>query len=523
MEDKILYEKFLRGDEEAFNYIVKKYNKNLVYFITRYVKNIEVAEDIFQDVVLYMLENKEKYDSKYSLKTYMYMIAKSRAINYINQNERIVEMPEDFADENLLEEIICSNERKEKIKNVINKLQLDYQIVIYLTQIEGLSYKETSEIMGKTESQIKTLAHNSKKKLRKLLVQENIVEIRNKRIIRLISIILFAMAMITGVTYADEIKNFIKDLFGERASAGVDTAVNNGFIAKAKTAEKSSDGIGITVENFMIDDYNFGMNFIIALDEKYDADEFAKSEILFEDLKILDENNNIVFSTNYDIQENNEETIDEYYYNGFAMEAIAIGDNKIRLSLSTSGGVTPFPKSKKLKITFKRIRISEQRYSNTLEGFYGEGKRVYIGDWNFEVDVPEEMYNNETAIYKVKKCNDNKTMVEAATLSNTAFKISIPKTTTDKIDYKALFDRENRKSISSLIALQKEYVETSDGKRFEAESKDGNKYTSYSNENKITNYYQTFNLTKYDATDTLTVHIFTNTGEEIVIEYEKVK
>ena len=40
-------------------------------------------------------------------------------------------------------------------------------------------------------------------------------------------------------------------------------------------------------------------------------------------------------------------------------------------------------------------------------------------------------------------------------------------------------------------------------------------------ENKIINYSQIFNLTKYDATDNLTVHIFTNKGKEIIIEYEK--
>ncbi len=42
-------------------------------------------------------------------------------------------------------------------------------------------------------------------------------------------------------------------------------------------------------------------------------------------------------------------------------------------------------------------------------------------------------------------------------------------------------------------------------------------------ENKIINYRQIFNLTRYDATDNLTVHIFTNKGEEIIIEYEKSK
>lgn len=517
-EDKILYEKFLSGDENSFNLIVEKYKNNLIYFITRYVNNIEIAEDIFQDTILYILENKEKYDFKFSLKTYMYMIAKSRSINYINKNDKIQEMPEDLADEKLLEEIICQDEQKEKIHNVINKLQKDYQLVIYLTQIEKLSYKETAEIMEKTESQIKTLVHNSKKKLKKLLIKENVVEVRNKRIILLISTILFIAATITGATYADEIKEFVKDLFGANASDGVDTAVNYGFVAKPKIEEQTASGISATIENFMMDDYNFGINFILTFENKEDAEKLGAKDILLQDLKIVDEENNVVFSTNY-YKEDYEKQ--EFYYNGFSMKSNLVEDNKIRVSLITSGGVTPFPKSKKLKVTFKRI--AEEIYPTSEEELLKTEQNVYIGDWNFEVDVPKEMYEREVVVYKVKSCNDKDTVVDNATLSNTAFKISIPVTTTDKIDYKALYDRENRKSIYDLIALQKEYVETSDGKRFEASNDGNNHYRGAKGEEKITDYAQTFNLTKFDATDELTVHIFTNSGKEIIIEFEKEK
>lgn len=73
------------------------------------------------------------------------------------------------------------------------------------------------------------------------------------------------------------------------------------------------------------------------------------------------------------------------------------------------------------------------------------------------------------------------------------------------------------------MALQKEYVETSDGKKFEtAQRSDGDGgYGVPKGENKIIEYHQTFNLTKYDATDELKVHIFTNKGDEIIIELEK--
>ena len=376
--------------------------------------------------------------------------------------------------------------------------------------------------MDKTESKIKALTFNARKKLKKLLVKENVVEIKNHRIFILISMFIFISAVITGATYADEIIEFVKGLFGPNASNGVDISINNGFIAEPKVEEQSAEGINITIENFMMDDYNFGMNFILTFDNKK-FEELDKSHILLQDLKIVDEENNIIFSTNYDLKDREKEVKkEEIYYNAFTMRSDLIEDNKIRISLITSGGVTSFPKSKKLKITFKRI--TEELLVLSEEELKNVEKNVFIGDWNFELDVPEEMYKREVVVYKVKSCNDKNTVVEDATLSNTAFKISIPITTTDKIDYKALYDRENMKSIYSLIALQKEYVETSDGKRFET-SNDGNSigYSGASNEEKITGYKQTFNLTKYDATDELTVHIFTNKGEEIIIEYEKSK
>lgn len=517
-DDKKLYKKFLEGDKKAFEELILKYKNNLTYFISRFVKNMNSAEDVFQEVMVFILEKKDYYDFDYSFKTYIYMIAKSKAIDYIKKDKNVESLEDtiiDVEDTKLLEEIILSKERQEKIQNAMMKMSREYQLVIYLTQIEGLSYKETALILDKTESKIKALTFNARKKLKKLLIKENVIEIKNKRIIILISTILFVAATITGVTYADEIVEFVKEFFGANTSVGVDTAINHGFVAEGKS-KNTTEGITVSIESFMMDDYNFGMNFLLTFNDKYDVNEIAKYDISLEDLRILDENNNVIFSTDYERRLKNDETLKPEYWNGYSMEQKIVSDNQIMISLSSAGEVTAFPKSKKLKISFTRISLKKlPDLANNVE--------VYKGDWKFEEEVPEEMYNREIVIYKVKSCSDDKTIVEDAILSNTAFKISIPVTTTDKIDYKALYDRENMKSIYSLIALQKEYVETSDGKRFEI-SKDGtNGYGGAKGENKIIDYHQTFDLTKFDATDELTVHIFTNKCEEIIIEFEKSK
>lgn len=86
--DQELYLAFLKSDNEAFNTLVRKYRKSLISFIIKYVKNIETAEDLAQDTFVYMLINKKEYDFKYTFKTYLYTIAKSRAINYLKKEKR---------------------------------------------------------------------------------------------------------------------------------------------------------------------------------------------------------------------------------------------------------------------------------------------------------------------------------------------------------------------------------------------------------------------------------------------------
>lgn len=258
-EDKILYEEFLNGNKKAFDELIVKYKSNLIYFITRYVKNLEVAEDIFQDVILYVLENKEKYNSKYSFKTYLYTIAKSRAINYLNKSKRTVELDDDIKEEKLLEEIVCSNERKDKIYKVLNKLPKDYQLVIYLTKIEGLSYKETAKIMDKTEKQIKALAHNSKTKLKKLLVDEKVIEMKNNKILKILSIILAIGIIISGVVYASfKIYENVKSTSMEPSFTGKlgDTDTNNVWVGSFQIAWNEFLDTRLNGKNLEFEDYD---------------------------------------------------------------------------------------------------------------------------------------------------------------------------------------------------------------------------------------------------------------------------
>lgn len=173
--DAELYKEFLNGNEEAFNNIIRKYRKPLISFISRLVKSVEVAEDIAQDTFVYVLMNETEYDFKYSLKTYLYTIAKCRAINYLKRERKVVSYDEAYMrekEETYIDEDLIKEENKKEIYEAIGKLKKSYQIVIYLKDIEGLKYKEISRILNKTVPQLKMMTHRARKSLEKTMRKE---------------------------------------------------------------------------------------------------------------------------------------------------------------------------------------------------------------------------------------------------------------------------------------------------------------------------------------------------------------
>ena len=172
MDDKELYKQFLKGNMTAFEEIVIKHKDRLIYFIMQYVKNFEVAEDLAQDAFVYILINKKEYDFKYSLKTYLYTIAKSRAINYLKKERRIVPLINDLMDDQAIEENIYRKEIKQNGRKAIKKLKPEYQSAIYLADIEELSYREISKILTKSMPQVKILIYRARRKLEEILKRE---------------------------------------------------------------------------------------------------------------------------------------------------------------------------------------------------------------------------------------------------------------------------------------------------------------------------------------------------------------
>lgn len=173
-EDQILYRSFLRGDNDAFEKLMDKYMEKLIYFIHSFLKRIDISEDIAQDVFVYILMNKTKYDFKYSFKTYLYMLAKSRALNCMKRENKITYLRDNtyLFDEEDIEYVVFKNEESRQLKKCIDRLPENQSRVIYLADIEDLSYEEICKALNMSLSKVKSLIHRGRKNLKKMLLEE---------------------------------------------------------------------------------------------------------------------------------------------------------------------------------------------------------------------------------------------------------------------------------------------------------------------------------------------------------------
>ena len=202
--DKKLYNDYLNGEKEAFEILYNKYKNKIEYFIYNIVKDYQKAEDITQETFIYVIQHQMRENS--SFKYYIYLVARSKALNYINVEKRRNEITEKYLanDNEQIEkdvlDIITAEESKKELLESIELLDERYKNAIYLVNIEGLSYEETSKILGETLQNTKNLIHRGKKQLRKILLKKGFNEMN--KVLKIFVIIICTTIALSGIVYA---------------------------------------------------------------------------------------------------------------------------------------------------------------------------------------------------------------------------------------------------------------------------------------------------------------------------------
>ena len=168
------YRRFLDGDESAFNEIMKDLFHGLVFFVDRYVHDTHAAEDIAIDTFSDLVVHRHRYNFKVTLKTYLYMVGRSRALDYIKHRKVIgfldLSKVQNLSDESqTLEELVIADVRKRAVNAAIAKLPEDMRVVVHLIYFEEMTYDEAARVMRKNRKQVDNLLYRAKKELRIIL------------------------------------------------------------------------------------------------------------------------------------------------------------------------------------------------------------------------------------------------------------------------------------------------------------------------------------------------------------------
>lgn len=161
MEDDALIERFLSGDEEGFEMLVKKYQNQVVNIVYSLSGATSCADDIAQEVFIKVHRALGSFRKRCEFATWLYRITVNTAYNYIKKEKRY--LPSGYIQETgavqqrPLRELEI-REKEELISKALKRLPFNFRTAIVLKEIEGLSYKEIAKTMrcsiGTVESRL---------------------------------------------------------------------------------------------------------------------------------------------------------------------------------------------------------------------------------------------------------------------------------------------------------------------------------------------------------------------------------
>ncbi|MBX3007585.1 MAG: RNA polymerase sigma factor [Melioribacteraceae bacterium] len=160
-EDFELINKFIGGDETAYNKLVKKYQKRIYWQARQMLGNHHDADEITQEVFLVIYRKINGFNFLSSFYTWVYKIVNTRCLNEIKRrNIRKFFSIDDDATLELKNErdFIYDIETKEKVKTITNALQkipVKQREVFVLRNFNELSYEEISKMTGKSVGGLK--------------------------------------------------------------------------------------------------------------------------------------------------------------------------------------------------------------------------------------------------------------------------------------------------------------------------------------------------------------------------------
>jgi RNA polymerase sigma-70 factor (ECF subfamily) len=174
--DVTLVRRMAAGDARALDDLYAKYGPGVLGFLTTRLDDRQQAEEILQDVMLAAWRHAGDFRGDSSVKTWLLVIARNRAINAHRRHKpQIVAIDDDFELASNDTEPLEHMERNltgAQVRHALELLPPAHREILTLVFFQQLSGPEVAEVLGINEGTVKSRLHRAKEALRRVLYGE---------------------------------------------------------------------------------------------------------------------------------------------------------------------------------------------------------------------------------------------------------------------------------------------------------------------------------------------------------------
>lgn len=171
-EDRLLIQRFLAGEEAAFERLVERYYQRIDRLAQHVVRQPMAAEDITQEVFLRAYRSLSRFRGEASFYSWLYRIAINLCLNYLRR-QAIHLSPAEEADDSTVSadpsSLLETQELERLVRRAMDALPPHYRVAVILRDLEGLSYQEIADILGIPLGTVKSRINFGKRLLREKL------------------------------------------------------------------------------------------------------------------------------------------------------------------------------------------------------------------------------------------------------------------------------------------------------------------------------------------------------------------
>jgi RNA polymerase sigma-70 factor (ECF subfamily) len=178
----LLVKRAKKGDQTAFTELVELYSERIFNLALRILKNSDDASDVLQETFTAVYEKIDSFDGRSNFFTWLYRIATNFSLMKLRKDRRTIytdqDMEEQFDNPDKLQihewqdlplKDMLNDEFRRNLESAIDQLPEIYRSVFILRDVEDMSIKETSTILGITESNVKIRLKRARVYLREQL------------------------------------------------------------------------------------------------------------------------------------------------------------------------------------------------------------------------------------------------------------------------------------------------------------------------------------------------------------------